>query len=111
MGITRRAALCSVALAVATAAAGPAFGQSVENFYRGKTLTLLVSADAGTPTDLVARQFARYFVKYIPGQPKAVVMNQAGAGGMVAAAALQTRQPKDGTVIGFLQRNNLCSIA
>ena len=34
-------------------------------------------------------------------------MNVVGAGGMVAAASLQSRQPNDGTVIGFLQRNNL----
>jgi tripartite-type tricarboxylate transporter receptor subunit TctC len=87
--------------------AGPVFGQSVENFYRGKTLKLLVSADAGTPSDTVARQFATFFVKHIPGQPKAVVMNVVGAGGMVAANSLQSRQPSDGTVVGLLQRNNL----
>jgi tripartite-type tricarboxylate transporter receptor subunit TctC len=87
--------------------AGPVFGQSVESFYRGKTLKLLVSADAGTPSDTVARQFATFFVKHIPGQPKAVVMNVVGAGGMVAANSLQSRQPSDGTVVGLLQRNNL----
>jgi tripartite-type tricarboxylate transporter receptor subunit TctC len=79
----------------------------VESFYRGRTLTLLVSAHAGTPTDTVARQFARFFVKHIPGQPIPVVMNVVGAGGMVAAGSLQSRQPNDGSVVGFLQRNNL----
>ncbi|WP_208738849.1 Bug family tripartite tricarboxylate transporter substrate binding protein [Phytopseudomonas daroniae] len=107
MGITRRAALFSCALTAATLVAGPAFGQSVEEFYRGKALTLIVSADAGTPTDTFARQFARFFAKHIPGQPIPVVQNVIGAGGMVAAASLQTSQPKDGTVVGFLQRNNL----
>jgi tripartite-type tricarboxylate transporter receptor subunit TctC len=91
----------------ATAFAGLASGQSVEKFYHGKAVTLLVSADAGTPTDIIARQFSRFFVKYIPGHPQAIVMNVVGAGGMVAAASLQSRQPNDGTVIGFLQRNNL----
>lgn len=105
--ITRRAVLSAVAISVAAAAAGPAVGQSVENFYRGKAITLVVSAEPGTPTDTVARQFARYFAKNIPGQPKAIVMNVGGAGGMVAAASLQTKQPSDGTVVGFLQRNNL----
>jgi tripartite-type tricarboxylate transporter receptor subunit TctC len=90
-----------------TAMAAPDSGQSVESFYSGKTVTLLVSADAGTPTDIIARQFAQTFVKYLPGHPKAVVMNVIGAGGMVAAASLQSRQANDGTVIGFLQRNNL----
>jgi tripartite-type tricarboxylate transporter receptor subunit TctC len=107
MNITCRAAVLGFALAGATVAGGPAWGQSVEQFYSGKTLTLIVSADAGTPTDTIARQFARFFVKYIPGQPQPIVMNVVGAGGMVAAASLQTKQPNDGTVVGFLQRNNL----
>lgn len=106
MGITRRTALSGIALA-ATASMTPAFGQAVDKFYRGKAITLLVGADAGTPTDIIARQFARVFVKYVPGQPQAIVMNVVGAGGMVAAASLQSRQPSDGTVVGFLQRNNL----
>ncbi|MBB2984529.1 Bug family tripartite tricarboxylate transporter substrate binding protein [Paraburkholderia tropica] len=99
---------CAALLGIAAMAiTGPAFGQSVEDFYHGKILTIVVSADAGTPTDIIARQFARFFVNYIPGKPRAVVMNVVGAGGMVAAASLQTRQPDDGSVIGFLQRNNL----
>jgi tripartite-type tricarboxylate transporter receptor subunit TctC len=107
MGIPRRAALFGFALTAATLIAGPAFGQSVEEFYSGKALTLVVSADAGTPTDTFARQFARFFTQHIPGKPIPVVQNVIGAGGMVAAASLQTTQPKDGTVVGFLQRNNL----
>src|SRR5689334_11850716 len=87
---------CAALLGIAAMAmTGSAFGQSVENFYHGKTLTLVVSADAGTPTDIIARQFARFFVNYIPGKPRAVVMNVVGAGGMVAAASLQSRQPND----------------
>ncbi|AZP72700.1 hypothetical protein EJJ20_29025 [Pseudomonas poae] len=107
MGTPRRAALFGFALTAATFIAGPAFGQSVEEFYSGKALTLIVSADAGTPTDTFARQFARFFTQHIPGKPIPVVQNVIGAGGMVAAASLQTTQPKDGSVVGFLQRNNL----
>ena len=107
MNIIRRAAVFGFALAGAAVIARPAFGQSVEQFYSGKTMTLIVSADAGTPTDTIARQFARFFVKHIPGQPQPIVMNVVGAGGMVAASSLQTKQPNDGTVVGFLQRNNL----
>ncbi|MDL4915101.1 MAG: tripartite tricarboxylate transporter substrate-binding protein [Enterobacterales bacterium endosymbiont of Blomia tropicalis] len=107
MGISRQGALLSFALTAATCATAPAFGQSVEEFYHGKVLTLLVSADAGTPTDTFARQFARFYSTHIPGHPIPVVQNVVGAGGMVAAASLQSSQPKDGTVVGFLQRNNL----
>jgi tripartite-type tricarboxylate transporter receptor subunit TctC len=108
MNTTCKASAFGFALAgAAMMIAGPAFGQSVEQFYSGKTLTLIVSADAGTPTDTLARQFARFFVKHIPGQPQPIVMNVVGAGGMVAASSLQTKQPNDGSVVGFLQRNNL----
>ncbi len=100
-------ALAAFTTFAAMAFAGTAFGQSVEQFYHGKTVTLIVSADAGTPTDILARQFASYFTKYIPGHPSPVVMNVVGAGGMVAASSLQSSQPTDGTVVGFLQRNNL----
>jgi tripartite-type tricarboxylate transporter receptor subunit TctC len=103
----RRAVLFGVALAAAMSITAPALGQSAADFYRGKTLKILVSADAGTPSDTVARQFASFFVKHVPGQPKVVVMNVVGAGGMVAANSLQSKQPSDGTVIGLLQRNNL----
>ncbi len=85
----------------------PVQSAQVASFYKGKTITLVVSAEAGTLTDLIARQFTEYFSKHIPGQPYIIVNNIAGAGGMIAAARLQSQDPKDGTVIGFLQRNNL----
>jgi tripartite-type tricarboxylate transporter receptor subunit TctC len=107
MGLTRRLTLSGIAIAAAALVAGPSFAQSVEEFYKGKSLTVLVSAPAGSLTDIAARQFAPFYGKHIPGQPDVVVLNVAGAGGMVAAAALQSKQPTDGTVVGFLQRNNL----
>ncbi|WP_146591013.1 Bug family tripartite tricarboxylate transporter substrate binding protein [Puniceibacterium confluentis] len=107
MALTRRKTLCGLALAAATAFAGPGFGQTVEEFYSDKDVTMMVSAPAGTLTDTIVRQFAQHYVKHIPGQPDAIVLNVAGAGGMVAAASLQSKQDNDGSVIGFLQRNNL----
>ena len=95
-------ALCTTLLWIGTAQA-----QSVADFYAGKTVTLVVSAPAGSLTDLQARQFKDYFAKHIPGQPEVIVTNVSGAGGMIAASRLQQQEPKDGTVIGFLQRNNL----
>ena len=92
---------------VALSWAGAAQSQSVEEFYKGKAVNLVVSAPAGTLSDALARQFGEYFAKHLPGQPDIVVMNVPGAGGMVAAAKLQKNQPRDGTVIGFQQRNNL----
>lgn len=98
-----------MALAVTTAMSWQvsAQAQTVEEFYKGNTVTMIVSAPAGTLSDFLARQFADFYSQNIPGHPSIVVMNVAGAGGMVAAAQLQFNQPSDGTVIGFLQRNNL----
>lgn len=81
--------------------------QSVEDFYQGKTITLVVSAAPGGSSDYLARELANFYGKHIPGNPAVVVVNQPGAGGMVAAAQLQLNQPRDGTVIALLQRNNL----
>lgn len=107
METTRKPALTAIAMVIVAMSMAPGHAQSAEEFYKGKTLTILVSAQSGSLTDFVARQFAQAYVKHVPGQPEAVVMNVVGAGGMVAAASLQSKQPKDGTVIGFLQRNNL----
>lgn len=94
-------------LAVCLLPGGPALAQSAADFFQGKTITLMVSAPAGSLTDLVAREFRDHFAKHVPGHPDVVVSNVAGAGGMMAAARLQLQEPRDGTVIGFLQRNNL----
>lgn len=95
------------ALGITLVGAGAAFADSVEDFYRGNTVTLVVSAAPGGASDFFARQFGDYFGRHIPGQPTVIVVNQAGAGGMIAAAQLQTNQPNDGTVVAILQKNNL----
>lgn len=81
--------------------------QTPEEFYKGKTVNLIVSAAPGGGADLYARAFIKYFSKHLPGQPNVVVTNLPGAGGLTAAAQLQNSEPRDGTVIAVLQRNNL----
>jgi tripartite-type tricarboxylate transporter receptor subunit TctC len=81
--------------------------QDPEAFYRGKTVTLIVSAAPGGGADLYARAFAKYYSKHLPGRPNVAISNLPGAGGLAAAAQLQNSSPRDGTVISLLQRNNL----
>lgn len=83
-----------------------AFAQTPEEFYKGKTVTMVISAAPGGASDFFGRQFASYLGKHIPGQPQVIVTNMPGASGMTAALSLQSNQPKDGTVIALLQRNN-----
>src|SRR6266576_630280 len=71
--------------------------QSVAEFYRGKTITIVVGSDVGGGYDLTARTVARYLGRYIPGQPAIVVQNRPGAGSIVAANYVYEIAPKDGT--------------
>lgn len=96
----------TLAVAAGLLLSGPLQAQTVEEFYRGNTVTLVISAASGGSSDQFAREFAPFLSRHLPGQPNIVTVNQPGAGGMVAAAHLQHNQPRDGTVIALLQRNN-----
>jgi tripartite-type tricarboxylate transporter receptor subunit TctC len=78
--------------------------QSVAEFYKGKTVSIVVGSDVGGGYDLTARTVARYLGRYIPGRPSIVVQNKPGAGSIVAANYVYEIAPKDGTVIGAMQR-------
>lgn len=74
------------------------------DFYRGKTLRLVVSSDTGGGYDAYARTFASHLRRHIPGEPNIIVQNMPGAGGMAAANWAFHVAPRDGTVILLLQR-------
>ena len=70
-----------------------------EDFYKGKTLTVMVGFSAGGGFDINARLLARHIGRYIPGNPDVVVVNMPGAGSLTAIVRLDADMPKDGTVI------------
>jgi hypothetical protein len=84
-----------------------ASAQTVENFYRGRSVKLVVSAAPGGGADLHARVLVRHLGKHIPGHPTFVVQHVPGAAGLLAATQLQNSVPADGSVVSLLQRNNL----
>ena len=86
-----------VALTALLATAGCAAAQ---DFYKGRTVTLIAGASAGGGIDLFARYLQRHLGKYIPGNPAVVVTNIPGAGSKVAAKNIYAIAPKDGTVMG-----------
>src|ERR1700724_3777312 len=92
-------------LVALTLAAPHARADSVEDFYRGKTVTLVIGYTAGGGYDLYGRLLARYIGKYIPGQPTVVAQNREGAGSLRAALYIYGAAPKDGTVIGTFSRS------
>lgn len=78
--------------------AGPASGQ---DFYAGRTLTIVVANPAGSGYDAYARLLGRHVSRHIPGRPAVVVQNMPGAGGVKATDFIANVAPKDGTVLGL----------
>jgi tripartite-type tricarboxylate transporter receptor subunit TctC len=73
--------------------------QSVEAFYRGKAITMLVGSAVGGGYDIYGRVFARHMSRHIPGNPTIIVKNMPAAAGLAAASALYATADKDGSVI------------
>lgn len=77
----------------------------VADFYRGKTVSLVISSAAGGGYDALGRAVSRFLPRHLPGNPVVVVRNMPGAGGIVATNYLFRSAPKDGTTIGGVQNN------
>jgi tripartite-type tricarboxylate transporter receptor subunit TctC len=75
------------------------------DFYRGKTISLVVGYGPGGGYDLFARLLARYMPNHMPGKPSVVVQNMPGAASLRATNYLAVTAPKDGTVIAAFDRN------
>src|SRR5215813_8441138 len=82
----------------------PANAQSVEQFYRGKTVTVLVGTSPGGINDITARFAAKHFGRFIPGNPLINVQYTPGGGGLVTANRLYNASERDGTVLAKLER-------
>jgi tripartite-type tricarboxylate transporter receptor subunit TctC len=76
-------------------------GAGAQSYYAGKQLTVLVNYDAGGPTDIEARVFARHIGRHIPGAPNIIVQNMGGAAGLIGTKYLGEVAPKDGTILGY----------
>ena len=92
------------AFAMACASIGVCAAQSPEQFYAGKTVTIVVPTSPGGNFDLNARLVARHIGRFIPGQPMVVVRNMPGAGGMLLANQLVNSREQDGATIAIMER-------
>jgi tripartite-type tricarboxylate transporter receptor subunit TctC len=103
MKACRILASATMALAAATivsnAAVSPAHAQSATDFYKGKTVNIVVGFTTGGGFDANARLLARHIGKYIPGNPNVIVQNMPGAASLTSVQYLDATAPKDGTVI------------
>ena len=97
--------LASVILIATASCIVPAAAESVADFYKGKQITMIVGYGTGGGFDVYARLVARHIVRFIPGNPTAVVQNMPGAGSLRAVNHLYNLAPKDGTVMAHFSRN------
>jgi tripartite-type tricarboxylate transporter receptor subunit TctC len=79
--------------------------QSVEDFYRGKKIDLIIGYSSGGTYDLYARLVARHLGHYIPGNPLIVPRNMPGAGSRAAATWVYGIAPRDGTVLAAVDQS------
>lgn len=89
---------CAAAILLLTGSAG---AQSVEEFYKGKTISFIIGYPSAGAPDVYARLVARHMGKYIPGNPNIIARNMPGAGSLIAANHLFNVAAKDGTTFGL----------
>src|SRR3954469_23804767 len=98
---TRRGVAIGIAAAILLSA-GPTRAEPVVDFYRGRTLHLLIGYGPGGGYDIYGRLVAEFLPRHLPGNPRIIAQNMPGAGSFVAAKYIYDVAPKDGTVLGSL---------
>ena len=73
---------------------------SADDFYKGKTIRIVVGFSAGGGFDTYARAIARHMSRHIPGQPPIIVENMTGAGSLISANHMFKVAKPDGLTIG-----------
>jgi tripartite-type tricarboxylate transporter receptor subunit TctC len=101
MQALRSIIVCAVVLVLAASATAA----GAADFYRDKTLTLIVGFAPGGGVDTTARVVARHLVRFIPGAPNIVVQNMEGAAGLVAMNYVAKRVAADGLTIAMPGRS------
>lgn len=81
-----------------------ALAQAPGDFYKDRRVTVIVGSDAGSGYDAYARLLARHMGDHIAGRPSMIVQNMPGGGGVTAGNYLYNVAPRDGSVIGGMQR-------
>jgi tripartite-type tricarboxylate transporter receptor subunit TctC len=100
MSLTRRTLWTALALFLMLGSAPELRAQSVADFYKGKTLHVLIGYGEGGGYDIYGRLFAEFLSRHLPGNPTIIPQNMPGAGSFKAVGYLADVAPKDGTYFG-----------
>ncbi len=89
-----------LALSVVALAVAPRLAGAQDDFYRGKTMRIIVGFSAGGGFDTFARTLARHLGRHLPGTPTIIVENMPGAGSLIAANHVYKVARPDGLTLG-----------
>jgi tripartite-type tricarboxylate transporter receptor subunit TctC len=102
--IPKGTALAAATLALCALAPMPAAADAVEDFYKGKSMRMIISTSPGAGYDVYARFMARHLGRFIPGKPSFVNQNMPGAGHMRAGQFMSMQAPRDGSAIATISQ-------
>jgi tripartite-type tricarboxylate transporter receptor subunit TctC len=97
----RRQAIIAAAFVALLPALSPT-SAAQEDFYRGRTITIIIPIGPGGAYDAYARLVSRHLGKQLPGNPSFVARNMPGAGGVIASNYLYNVAPQDGTTLAII---------
>ncbi len=84
---------------IAAMATSRAEAQSPDQFYSGRTVSILMGTSPGGSYDLYGRIIAQHMARHIPGKPTLIIEHMPGAGGMAAGNYIYGPGPQDGSKI------------
>ena len=98
MQLLDRGKLFAIAVAVTCVMLDPAAADSSAEFYRGKTIRVIIPASMGGSVAMYGRLMADFFGRHVPGNPNVITASMPGAGGVQSVDYIFNAAPKDGTV-------------
>src|SRR5450631_1371270 len=104
MRLARRMIWSAVALAAMLTVAPTLRAEPVADFYRGKTMKMIIGYGPGGGYDLYGRLAAEFLGRHIPGNPTIVPENMPGGGSLKAIGYLYQVAPQDGTYLGSVSQ-------
>ena len=103
--LSRVRSIVAAVTMVSAVAGGSATAETIQEFYSGRTVTILVGFGPGGGYDLTARLVSAHLGRHISGHPTVVVQNMPGAASVKAANYLYNATPKSGVYVGSFLNN------
>jgi tripartite-type tricarboxylate transporter receptor subunit TctC len=95
-------ARAAILVACSLVASDGCFAQTTDQFYKGKTIDLVIGYPPGGSNDVYARAVSRHLARFLAGAPTIVPRNMPGGGSLLAGNYMYSAAPKDGSVLAMI---------